>query len=98
MNYNSTRNKFIIGCTFSLLMQKPNYKNPRRFLYRFEHTKFVLNLKCNTLPRRIFRGISFQNVVMTCASCWQIMHRVHLQYLYQYMTKFKSVFFTGIIR
>ncbi len=28
----------------------------------------------------------------------QIMHREHLQYLYQYMTKFKSGFFTAIIR
>ncbi len=27
---------------------------------------------------------------------WQIMHRVHLQYLYQYMTKFKSFFFIEI--
>ncbi len=35
--------------TFSLLLGKPNYKNPRRFLYRFDHTKLVLILKCNTV-------------------------------------------------
>ncbi len=29
---------------------------------------------------------------------WQIMLRVHLQYHYQYMTKFKYVFYTAIIR
>ncbi len=34
---------------------KPNYKNPRSF----EHAKFVVILKCNTVPCRIFRGISF---------------------------------------
>ncbi len=45
--------------TFSLLVEKPNYKNPRSFPYRFERAKFVLILKCNTVPCRIFRGISF---------------------------------------
>ncbi len=35
--------------TFSLLLEKPNYKNPRRFLYRVKHTKFVLILKCYTV-------------------------------------------------
>ncbi len=29
---------------------------------------------------------------------WQIMHRAHLQYLYEYITKFKSGFFAEIIR
>ncbi len=29
---------------------------------------------------------------------WQIMHGVHQQYLYQYITIFKSVFYTEIIR
>ncbi len=28
---------------------KTNYKNPRNFLYRVKHTKFVLILKCNTV-------------------------------------------------
>ncbi len=54
---------------FSLLLEKLNQKNPRRFFYSFEHTKFALILKCNTVPCRIFRGISFENVVMTCARC-----------------------------
>ncbi len=27
--------------TFSLLLEKSNYKNPRNFLYRFEHAKIV---------------------------------------------------------
>ncbi len=31
--------------TFSFLLEQPNYNNPRRFLYHFEHTQFVLNLK-----------------------------------------------------
>ncbi len=54
---------------FSLLLEKPNYNNPRNFLYHFKHTKFVIILKCNRVPCRIFRGISFYNVVMTCARC-----------------------------
>ncbi len=58
--------------TFSLLLKKPNYKNPRRFLYRFEFTQFVIIRKCNTVPCRIFRGISFLNVVMTCARCGKL--------------------------
>ncbi len=28
--------------TFSLLLEKPNYKNPRSFLYCFDHIKFLL--------------------------------------------------------
>ncbi len=55
--------------TFSLLLKKPNYKSPRRFVYRIERTKFLLILNCNTVTCRIFRGISFNNVVMTCARC-----------------------------
>ncbi len=31
--------------TFLFLLEKPNYKNPRSFLYRFEHAKFVLIIK-----------------------------------------------------
>ncbi len=58
--------------TFSLLLEKPNYKNPRRFLYRVGHTKFVLLLKCNTFPCSIFRGSSSWNVVMTCARCGKL--------------------------
>ncbi len=60
--------------TFSLLLEKPIYKNPRRFLYRFEHAKLVLILKCYTVPCRIFRGISFLNVVialLTTSVLWQ---------------------------
>ncbi len=44
----------------------------------------------------------FSNFILKCChdlcAMWQIMHRVHLQYLYQYMTKFKSAFFCEIIR
>ncbi len=46
-------------CKPTLLLEKPNYKNPRRFLYLVAHTKFVLIPKCSTVPCRIFRGISF---------------------------------------
>ncbi len=35
--------------TFSLLLKKPNYKNPRRFLYLVKHTKFVLIPKWSTV-------------------------------------------------
>ncbi len=55
--------------TFALLLEKQNYKNQRRFLYRFEHATFVLLLKSNIVTCPIFRGISFKNVVMACAQC-----------------------------
>ncbi len=56
---------------FSLLLGKQSYKNPRRFLYRFEHANFVLILKCSTILCRIVREILFQNV-MTCAQCGEL--------------------------
>ncbi len=31
--------------TFSILLEKPNHKNPRRFLYRFKRAKFGINSK-----------------------------------------------------
>ncbi len=31
--------------TFSILVEKPNHKNPRRFLYRFKRAKFGINSK-----------------------------------------------------
>ncbi len=75
MNLNRPWKKIIIGCifgklwnlsTFSLLPEKPNNQNPRNFLYRFEHAKFVLILKCNTVLCRIF---SFLKFVITSARC-----------------------------
>ncbi len=50
----------------SFLLEKPNYKNPRCFLNPFEHAKFVLILKCNTIPCSIVRP------VMTCARCGKL--------------------------
>ncbi len=44
---------------FSRLLEKPNYKHSRNFLFRFEHKKFVLIIKGKTVPCRILRGISF---------------------------------------
>ncbi len=82
--------------TFSLLPEKLNYKNPRRFLYRLEQTKFVLSLKCNTVSLSYLQ----RNFILKCChdlcAMWQIMHHVHLQYLYQYETKFKSLFLCRI--
>ncbi len=84
-------------CTFSLLLEKPNYKNPRRFLFRFEHTKFVLIIKWNTVSLPYLQ----RNFILKCCHdlcvMLQIMHRVYLQYLYHCIIKFKSVFFTEII-
>ncbi len=79
--------------TFSLLLEKPKYKNPRRFLYRVKHTKFALIFKesHSSLP------YLQRNFILKCCrdlcAMWKIMHRVYLQYLSQYVTKFKSVFF-----
>ncbi len=46
--------------TFSLLLEKPNYKNPRRFVYRVNHTNFVLIIKWNTVPCRILEELHFK--------------------------------------
>ncbi len=43
--------------TVSLLLEKLNFKNPLSFLFRFEHAKLILILKCNAVPWQIFRGI-----------------------------------------
>ncbi len=48
-------------------MEKPNFKNPINFLNRFEHANGVFILKCDTVPCRIFGGISFKSVVIACA-------------------------------
>ncbi len=53
--------------TFSLPLEKLNFKSPCSFLYRFEHAKLVFILMGNTVPCRTFRGISFKNVDLTCA-------------------------------
>ncbi len=45
--------------TFSLLIKKPNFKNPCGFLDRFEHAKVLFLLTVNIVPCRIFRRISF---------------------------------------
>ncbi len=37
----------------------PNFKNPRSFLYRFEHAKVVFMLMVNTVHCLTFREISF---------------------------------------
>ncbi len=36
--------------TFSLLLEELNTKNPRRFVFSFEHAKFVLILKFKIVP------------------------------------------------
>ncbi len=53
--------------TFSLLLDKPNFKNPCSCLFRFEHAKLVYILKFTTGPYCIFRGIPFKSVELTCA-------------------------------
>ncbi len=84
--------------TFSLPLEKPNYKNPRCFSQSFWAYKVCINsrVKHSSLP------YLQRNFILKCChdlcTMWQIIHRVHLQYLYQYMTKFKSVFFKAIIR
>ncbi len=55
--------------TFSLLLEKPNFKNPCSFFYRFEHAKFVFLLIVNTVPCRTFRGISIKNVDQASTQC-----------------------------
>ncbi len=61
-----------------------NFKNPRRFLYRFGRATLALILKCNTVPCLIFRGISFLNVVMcdvaNYARCLPAFSRLHLMW------------------
>ncbi len=42
--------------TFSLLLEKPNFKNPCS--YRFKHVKVVFMLMDNAVPCCAFRGIS----------------------------------------
>ncbi len=99
--------------TVSLLPEKLNYKNPRRFLNHLEHNRrcLVLQLVTTSLAYNvcIYSKVKHsslpylqRNFILKCChdlcTMWQIMHRVHLQYLYQYMTKFKSVFFFEIIR
>ncbi len=79
--------------TFSLLLEKPNYKIPHRFLYRVKHTKFVLILKCNTAQVPCLQRYFNLKCCLDLCAMWQIMHRVHLQYLYQCMTKFQYVFY-----
>ncbi len=45
--------------TFSILLEKPKYKNASSFLYRFEHAKLIIVPLGNTVPCRNFRESSF---------------------------------------
>ncbi len=81
MNLNSTWNKVITRwifvdlwsffCLYVLRKVRENriIKIHAVCINRCEHTKFVLILKWNTVPCRIFKGISFWNVVINIARC-----------------------------
>ncbi len=55
--------------TFSLPLERPNFKNSCSCLFCFEHAKLVFILKFTTGPYRISRGIPFKSVELTCARC-----------------------------
>ncbi len=67
----------------------------------FEGVCFVLSYTThiwNAYVAEIFLEIiNAKNFILKCChdlcAMWKIMHRVYLQYLYQYITKFKSVLF-----
>ncbi len=72
-------------CTLSLLMENSNYKNPHSFLYSFGHATFVINLKFNTVPCRIFgRNFIWKCCHDLCAAfsrlhlMWAVHNRRHL--------------------
>ncbi len=62
------------GCSqrlFSLLMEKPNFKNSWSILYCFRHAKFLFILQLSTVLCRTVRGLPFycQNADLTCETC-----------------------------
>ncbi len=73
--------------TFSLLLEKQNYKNPRRFLDRVKHTNFVWILKCNTAPCRILRGMYILNSCHDLCAMSQLIHGV---YVYDFLFSVKK--------
>ncbi len=78
-----------------LLIEKPNFYNPCSFLYREAPAQlaFILTYSALTYLQRVSILKCWPNL---CA-VWQFMHSIKQQYLCQYMTDYKYIFFEALI-